>query len=341
MGRGFVERLARSARYGLRHSPAHDPKSLRRRRFNLVATRSSRRMVVVECFLDVEIILPKPYNILAPVEQTTPLVFSSPHSGRNYPSGFIASSRLDALKLRLSEDAFIDEIFAAAPGLGAPLLLADFPRSYMDPNREAYELDQNMFEDRLPDHVNTTSLRVASGLGSVAKVVATGEEIYAGKLRFADAEARIKTCYDPYHRALRGLIESTRRRFGACLLIDCHSMPSVGGPMDSDPGRRRVDMVLGDHHAASCAPIISETAERALKEMGFAVRRNDPYSGGFTTYHYGSPKDGVHVLQIEINRALYMNEKTIERGPGLPALAEKIGGLIRAMSATDLRALKA
>lgn len=302
-------------------------------------------MVFTACFFVVEIVLPDnvagPYRILAPVEQTGPLVFSSPHSGRNYPADFLAASRLNALQLRLSEDAFIDEAFAAAPKFGAPLLLADFPRSYMDPNREAYELDPEMFEDALPDYVNTTSSRVASGLGSIAKVVATGEKIYGAKLRFADAEARVAAYYDPYHHALRGLLQSTKQRFGACLLIDCHSMPSVGGPMDSDPGLRRVDIVLGDCLAASCAPIVSATAEHTLKEMGFAVRRNDPYSGGFTTCHYGVPRDGVHVLQIEINRALYMDEKTVERGPGLPVLIGKIDCLIKALSALNARALKA
>ncbi len=281
-----------------------------------------------------------PYEIRAPVEQTAPLIFASPHSGRDYPSAFLALSRLDPLSLRLSEDAFVDEIFAAAPALGAPLLLANFSRAFLDPNREAYELDPEMFEDAPPDCVNAASPRVAGGLGSIARVVASGEEIYKGKLRFEDAQARIKAFYDPYHQALRGLLDATRGRFGRCLLIDAHSMPSVGGPMDSDPGRRRVDMVLGDCGGFSCAPAVTETVERSLQGMGFEVRRNVPYSGGFTTRHYGDPKNCVHVLQIEINRALYMDEKKMTRGPGLPELTENIGRLIKVLAGMDWDILK-
>lgn len=275
----------------------------------------------------------QPYDILAPAEQTAPLVFASPHSGRDYPSGFIAASGLDSLRLRRSEDAFIDEVFAAAPSLGAPLLRATFPRAYVDPNREAYELDPDMFEDQLPNYVNVSSPRVACGLGTIAKLVNSGEEIYMDKLRFEDIRERIETHYIPYHKALRGLLDSTRQRFGHCLLIDCHSMPSVGGPMDRDPGLSRVDMVLGDRNGTSCAPAVTQTAEQTLKDMGFVVRRNDPYSGGFTTRHYGDPKGGVHVLQIEINRAIYMDEEMVERGPGLPALAQKASRLIQALAA--------
>jgi len=281
----------------------------------------------------------RPCDIRAPVEQTVPVIFSSPHSGRIYPPAFVAQSRLDPVRLRRSEDAFIDEIFAAAPAHGAPLLRARFPRAYVDPNREAFELDPAMFEDSLPDYVNTTSARVAAGLGTIARVVTSGEDIYHGSLRFADAKRRIEACYMPYHEALRGLLEATRRRFGACLLIDCHSMPSVGGPMDRDTGLRRLDMVLGDCHGTACAPAVTDMAERELQAMRFAVTRNDPYAGGFTTRHYGAPADGVHVLQIEINRAHYMDEATVARGDGLPRLVRHITRLIRAMVRIDPKIL--
>jgi N-formylglutamate amidohydrolase len=253
----------------------------------------------------------------------------------------VRASRLDPLTLRRSEDAFMDEMFLAAPALGAPLIRANFPRAYVDPNREPYELDPAMFEDALPDYVNATSPRVAAGLGTVARVVTSGEEIYARKLRFDDAKNRIATLYEPYHRQLSALIERTRRRFGLCVLVDCHSMPSVGGPMDSDPGSRRVDAVLGDAHGSACAPDITETAERALKNLGFAVTRNNPYAGGFTTRHYGRPADGVHALQIEINRALYMDERKVERLPGLMPLAERMAAFIEALAGIELVRLAA
>ncbi len=283
----------------------------------------------------------KPCDVQAPAEQTAPLVFASPHSGRLYPPDFVAASRLDPIRLRRSEDAFVDEIFAAAPAHGAPLLRAHFARAYVDPNREAFELDPAMFEDALPDYVNTTSVRVAVGLGTIAKVVTSGEEIYRTSLRFEDARRRIEACYVPYHETLRGLLEATRRRFGACLLIDCHSMPSVGGPMDADPGLRRVGVVLGDCHGTACAPAVTDMAERELKAMRFTVTRNDPYAGGFTTRHYGAPKDGVHVLQIEINRAHYMDEATVARGAGLPPLVRRITRLIEAMARIDPQILAA
>ena len=269
-----------------------------------------------------------PFEILEPAEQTVPVVFASPHSGRDYTPGFLTESRLDAVTLRRSEDAFVDEIFAAAPGAGAPLLRAHFPRAYVDPNREAFELDPSMFEDPLPDYVTTSSARISAGLGTVARVVTSGEEIYGGKLRFEDARRRIESCHIPYHRALEALVDSTRRRFGVCLLVDCHSMPSVGGPMDSDPGRQRVDMVLGDRHGSSCAGLVTEAAERTLRALGYQVARNVPYAGGYTTRHYGTPGDGRHAIQIEINRALYMNEDKVTRGNGFGELSARMGRLI-------------
>src|ERR1700760_627706 len=163
---------------------------------------------------------PDPAVVLRPDFQTVPLVFASPHSGRLYPDELLAASRLDSLSLRRSEDSFVDELFAAAPEYGAPLIAATFPRAWCDANREAWELDQGMFADRLPGWVNTTSARVGAGLGTIARVVASGETIYRDKLLFADAEQRIRTCWQPFHDTLEGLITETRAEFGGCLLID-------------------------------------------------------------------------------------------------------------------------
>ena len=280
-----------------------------------------------------------PFDILAPDEQSVPLVFASPHSGQTYPAAFVAASRLDPVTLRRSEDSFVDEIFAAAPQIGAPLLRALFPRAYVDPNREPFELDQNMFEDDLPDYVNTRSPRVAGGLGTIARLVTNGAEIYKGKLTFAEAQRRIETLYRPYHAALGELIATTQNRFGGCILIDCHSMPSIGGPMDRDPGLLRLDFVLGDAHGRSCAPAVTEAVADVLADQGYRVACNSPYAGGFTTRHYGRPGEGVHALQIEINRALYMNEERVERLPGLAPLAGQMRQVIEALARIDPAAL--
>ncbi len=275
------------------------------------------------------------HEIIAPERQTAPLVFASPHSGSNYPAEFIAASRLDPMFLRRSEDSFVDELFGAAPKHGAPLIRALFPRAYVDPNREPFELDQSMFADRLPAYANTGSPRVAVGLGTIARVVANGADIYRGKLMAAEALARIRRHYWPYHRSLQGLVEQTRAAFGCCLLVDCHSMPSVGGAMDKDPGRNRVDFVLGDCHGTACAPAIINAVERLLGELGYHVARNAPYPGGFVTRHYGKPKAGTHSLQIEINRGLYMNETRITRGPGMSRLMHDLQSVIAMLAGLD------
>jgi N-formylglutamate amidohydrolase len=272
------------------------------------------------------------FEILAPPVQTLPMVLASPHSGTSYPPEFLASSRLDAFSLRKSEDSFVDEIFMAAPLLGAPLIRALFPRAFLDANREAFELDPDMFADALPAYVNTRSPRVAAGLGTIAKVVANGEDIYRGKLRFAEALGRVNKFYHPYHAALRRLIDQTRQRFGYCLLLDCHSMPSSGNPPESMSPRAKVDFVLGDCYGSACSPVLMETAERTLRAQGYMVIRNTPYAGGFTTRHYGRPRLGIQARQIEINRALYMDERSISRKPYIGELAEHMEDLVRVLS---------
>jgi N-formylglutamate amidohydrolase len=266
---------------------------------------------------------PQPADALdlrLPSARTLPLVFSSPHSGRDYPAEFVAASRLDPLALRRSEDSFVDEIFAAAPALGAPLLAARFPRAYLDVNREPWELDPAMFREALPGFVNAASPRVRMGLGTIARIVASGEEIYAKRLPFAEAARRVEALYHPYHRALARLVEETEAAFGGCLLVDCHSMPSsCGGRAGSG-----VDIVLGDCHGAACSREIVERARRFLERRGFAVALNAPYAGGFTTEHYGRPRQGRHALQVEINRALYMDERNYKRQPGFARLAEEM-----------------
>jgi len=267
-----------------------------------------------------------PLSLVEPSAQTAPVIFASPHSGADYSSAFLAETRLEPHALRRSEDCFVDRIFAAAPQYGAPFLKATFPRAYCDVNREAWELDPVMFEDVLPPWVNTSSARIGAGLGTIPRIVSSGEAIYAHKLRFAEAEDRIRRCWEPYHAALRASIQATRDQFGICLLIDCHSMPSMGQAMGAD-------FVLGDAHGTACSAEIVAKTETCLRRLGYSVKRNDPYAGGYVTRQYGRPRENVHALQIEIARGLYMDERRIEPHAGFARLQRNMTDLIAFMTA--------
>ena len=264
------------------------------------------------------------FSLLAPAEQRVPLVFNAPHSGRDYPTRFQSTSRLDPLQLRRSEDAFVDELFGAAVPLGAPFLVARFPRAWLDVNREPYEFDPRMFDGPLPHYANVRSVRVAGGLGTVPRLVAEGRDIYRKRLPVAEALSRVENVYKPYHDALRTLTSATHRRFGRSILIDCHSMPSA--VREGEGGRP--DIVVGDRFGTAAARPLTDLAVSLLREKGYGVARNKPYAGGFITEHYGRPARGLHTLQIEINRGLYMNEITQERTAGFEALREDIGHFV-------------
>ena len=283
---------------------------------------------------------PPPFELRSPARQGIPFIYASPHSGAHYPADFVAAAALDPLSLRRSEDGFVDRLFGAAPACGAPLLAATYPRVYVDLNREPYELDPEMFAEPLPEFVNTNSARVSVGLGTIARVVANGAAIYRDKITFAEVRSRIDRIYVPYHTALRGLIAETQGAFGCAVLVDCHSMPSTGGPFDRDSGRRRGEIVLGDRFGTSCAGIIVDVAEKTLRGLGYRVVRNEPYAGGFVTQHYGRPGNGVHTLQLEINRSLYMDEAAIEPGPGFDRLTENLSALMRALATIDVNLLR-
>ena len=295
--------------------------------------------ILVHTVFDVQMDLPaalpetretSPVRLLTPERPFAPVIFTSAHSGRAYSADLMSGVRLCPLSLRRSEDCFVDELFQAAPRHGAPLLAANFPRALCDANREAWELDPGMFSDRLPEWVNTSSARVSAGLGTIAKVVASGEPIYGAKLPFAEAERRVIAYWRPFHETLCRLIADIRGRFGYCLVIDCHSMPSP------NPGRRPavrpVEFVLGDLHGSSCASRVTRAAEAVLFNKGYLVRRNDPYAGGYITRHYGRPADDVHVLQIEIARTLYMDEARIEPLPDFAFVQQQMTDLIVAMT---------
>jgi N-formylglutamate amidohydrolase len=263
-----------------------------------------------------------PFSILGAETQSAPVIFNSPHSGRVYPSVLLQASRLSARALRKSEDAYVDELLASAPSHGAILMCAHFPRAYIDINREPYELDPVLFNGRLPDFANSQSLRAIGGLGTIARIVNDKEEIYHGRLSIEAALVRIEQLYKPYHAALSKLLQSTRERFGSVFLLDCHSMPS----QESDRGGWP-DFVLGDRFGSSCAPEVTRLAQTFLKSLGYRVALNKPYAGGYITEHYGRPDQGVHVLQVEVDRSLYMNEETFEKLPSFAGLQWDISRL--------------
>lgn len=272
--------------------------------------------------------LSPPFSVVRPPKLKVPLVFNSPHSGRVYPRAFLASSKLDPLTLRRSEDAYVDELFNFATALGTPLLHAHFPRAYLDVNREPYELDPVLFRDGLPHYANTQSVRVVGGLGTIARIVSETEEIYREPLPVEAALERIHRLYVPYHEALAALLVEAKREFGLAILIDCHSMPSS---TRTDRRTTRPDFVLGDRFGTSCGSELTRLAAHSLESLGYGVALNKPYAGGYITEHYGRPHKAQHVLQIEINRALYMDESTFEKSPRFEEIRETLESVIRAV----------
>jgi N-formylglutamate amidohydrolase len=267
----------------------------------------------------------------------TPLVFASPHSGRIYPPDMRVAAGLSAQAVRRSEDALVDRLLDTAPSHGCTVIAARYARAYIDVNREPYELDAAMFSDQLPDYARSRTARVAAGLGSIARIVAEGQEIYDRKLTFAEAQARVESVHRPYHQALSALVAARRQAAGAAVLVDWHSMPaaatSVSGPAQG------AQMVLGDRYGVACAPALIQTVERELQAMGYRVARNAPYAGGHTTEFYGRPRDGVHALQVEISRSLYLDVAKMTATAGFDRLGRDLDRLFRVMADTDWSSL--
>jgi N-formylglutamate amidohydrolase len=279
--------------------------------------------------------LDPPFEVVEPVRLASPLVFSSPHSGNVYPRRFLEAARLDEAALRRSEDAFVDSLFGGVTALGAPLIKARFPRAYLDLNREPYELDPHMFEGRLPAFANTRSLRVAGGLGTIARVAGQSQEIYARRVPVEEAIERIEKLYKPYHACLRGLIDRARQVFGIAVLVDCHSMPS--GTLRQGQTKlftmpQKPDFVVGDRYGTSCAPDFVDAVEYELRRRGYDVQRNKPYAGGFITEHYGNPAGECHAMQIEVSRALYMDERTLSKGERFAEVAADLAKIAVALA---------
>lgn len=277
--------------------------------------------------------LSPPFEIMEPTLWRAPIIFNSPHSGSIYPREFLASSRIDVAALQRSEDSFMDEMVMHLVAKGFPVVRVNFPRSYVDVNREPYELDPRMFSGRLPSFANTRSMRVAGGLGTIPRVVGDGQEIYRERLDVEDALKRIDTLYKPYHRALRRLIGKAHQAFGSVVMVDCHSMPSVGISRDEP---RRPDVVIGDRYGTSCAPVLADVVEETFTSLGYSIGRNKPYAGGFITEHYGNPANGLHTIQIELNRSIYMDERQRMRNDRFEKVAADFNVLAEALTAVPL-----
>ena len=277
--------------------------------------------------------LPPPFEIVEPAQWRAPIIFNSPHSGSAYPGEFLNVSRIDLPTLRRSEDSFMDELIGGLGDRGFAVVRVHFPRSYVDVNREPYELDPRMFSGRLPSFANTRSMRVAGGLGTIPRVVGDGQEIYRERLAVDDALARIETLYKPYHRALRRLINRVHQSFGTVVVVDCHSMPSIGVSRDEP---RRPDLVIGDRYGTSCSPLLPDCVEGTMSRLGYSVGRNKPYAGGFITEHYGNPASGLHAIQLELNRAIYMDERRREKGARFAQVAADFIRLADALATMPL-----
>lgn len=271
-----------------------------------------------------------PFVLIEPLRRTSPLIFASPHSGRRYPPELLADARVSLISLRRSEDAYVDELFAGAAAHGACVLSGTVARAYVDLNRDPAELDPEMFDERPPQSPQSNSARVQAGLGAIPRISGDGQSIYRRKLSLGEAERRINTVHRPYHALLQNLVAETKEQFGCAVLIDCHSMPN------NARGAHAPDVVLGDRFGASCHPSVTALAEATLRRLGYRVARNTPFAGGHTTQSYGRPAARIHALQIEINRGLYVDERTLERTNGYARVRADMTRLAEALSAAAL-----
>jgi N-formylglutamate amidohydrolase len=271
-----------------------------------------------------------PYVLIEPLRRTTALVFSSPHSGRRYPLAFLDSARAGLPALRRSEDAYVDELFAGVAQHGAPVLSATIARAFVDLNRDEGELDPDMFHGYARPRSVAASPRVQAGLGVIPRVAGDGQDIYRGRIAFEEAERRLAQVHRPYHALLAQLVAESLAQFGCAVLIDCHSMPS------NARGPQNPDIVLGDRFGAACHPAVTGLTEATLRRLGYKVARNAPFAGGHTTQTYGRPSRRVHALQIEINRSLYLDERTLERTAGFTRVRADMARLAEALAAAQL-----
>ncbi|WP_406721415.1 MULTISPECIES: N-formylglutamate amidohydrolase [Thioclava] len=262
------------------------------------------------------------FKLSVPDPVRTSVIFSSPHSGRYYPSDFKQNTALDLLRLRSSEDAFVDDFMRLAPDLGACSIAATYPRAYLDLNRAKDELDPGIIDGLR--HRGSGS-RVAAGLGVIPRVVSGGRAILRGKISVEEAQNRLDDIWEPWHGRIASLMEDVHAIFGEAILVDLHSMPSEAIEAF---GLRRPEIVIGDRYGSSASERIVEGIEAAFAETGLSVSRNAPFAGAYIAKTYGQPNLGRHAVQIEINRALYMDEARIERRADFPEFQALMDGVL-------------
>lgn len=260
----------------------------------------------------------RPYIIHEPTTSKTPLLVDSPHSGRIYPADFYYACPLPLL--RQTEDAYVDELVAGATEAGATLLTAEFPRSYIDVNRAEDDIDPLLLDEPWPQPLNPSD-RTLLGLGLVRRLCKSNVPVYAAPLPAKEIHKRIEKFYRPYHAALESLVQGRIDLFGECYLVNAHSMPGHGY---DNKIQARPDFVLGDRDGTSCDVVLTRYARTILQDMGYSVALNDPYKGVEIVRRYGQPHQGRHVVQLEINRRLYMNEQTLEKTSGFAQLQRNL-----------------
>jgi N-formylglutamate deformylase len=270
------------------------------------------------------------YTLTPPSASHVPLVLDSPHSGRDYPADFGASVPLELL--RQAEDAYVDELYASGPARGATLIAARFPRSYIDPNRSLLDIDGSLLEAPWPGPA-IKSRKTELGIGLIWRLLDSGVPIYSRKLSIEEVKQRIVRYHQPYQRAVKDAIDAAHEHFGTVWHLNLHSMPAMsGGLSEEGPGKPRADFVLGDRDGSTCAAQFTAAVAEALRGMGYDVKVNDPYKGVELVRAFSDPKAGRHSLQVEVNRRLYMNERTREKSAGFDALRGNLDRLLQTVS---------
>lgn len=271
-----------------------------------------------------------PFRLDEPARLTSCAVFNSPHSGRDYPSELIERARLGPHALRASEDVLVDQLFGAAPGQGAPLLSATLPRAWVDLNRGPTEFDPALIEGVSAAGLNQ---RIAAGLGVVPRIVAEGTAIYDGKLSLAEAQARVEAVHKPYHEKLEMLLRRARDAFGTAILFDCHSMPSDALRAAPRVRGRVPEIVLGDRFGAAAARQVMSETQSAFEAEGFVVARNAPFAGGYITQRYGRPSRGLHAIQIEIDRGIYLDNARLAPSAAYEEVRVRLSAVVERLAA--------
>ena len=270
------------------------------------------------------------FNVIHPTGPAVPLVLDSPHSGFDYPEDFRAAVATELL--RQSEDSYVDELYAAGPGLGATLISATFPRSYIDPNRSLLDIDASLLDAPWPGPA-IPSRKTELGIGLIWRVLDSGEAIYGRKLSVDEVKQRIVRFHQPYQRAVKDALDAAHEHFGAVWHINCHSMPALSGRISEEgPGKERADFVLGDRDGSTCEPEFTALVATTLRGMGYQVKINDPYKGVELVRAFSDPAAQRHSLQIEVNRRLYMDERTRLKAPGFEKLRGDIGSMLEVIA---------